>query len=394
MRPTLIQQQKQLEDLCEEIRAHGTVAFDTEFVSEDTYLPELCLVQLATPESCVAVDPFVVDLTPWWELMCDPSIEVVVHSAKEEIRFCLRFASAAPQNVVDIQIAEGLRDVSYPLKYERLVARVLGRQLAGAETRSDWRRRPLSPRQLEYALDDVRHALEVWQIQKESLQERGRLWWAEEEFRRAIQRVVTEFADGDWRRLRGLHHLRPRELAVVRELFYWREQAARRRNVPVRRILRDDLLVELAKRKPMTRTELLAGRDFNRRNIQSSVSEILQCIELALSLPEAQLPASVERQPRRERDQEVVPRLLALALAQRCAEMSVAMNLVGTNRDLHDLMVWHRRGGNGDPPLLATGWRALVCGDYLADVLRGRICIRVDPNNPRAIVFARHGEAR
>lgn len=394
MRPALIQQQDQLEDFCEEIRSHGIVAFDTEFVSEDTYQPELCLVQLATPESCVAVDPFVVDLTPWWQLMCDPAVEVVVHSAKEEVRFCLRYANAPPKNLVDIQIAEGLRDVSYPLKYERLVARVLGRELSGSETRSNWRRRPLSSRQLEYALDDVRYALEVWQIQRASLQENDRLWWAEEEFRRAVDREVTEFADGDWRRLRGLHNLRPRELAVARELFYWREQAARERNLPVRRILRDDLLLELAKRKPTTRRELLSGRDFNRRNIQTNASDILQCIELALALPEDDLPAPARRPRRSDRDHEVVPRLLGIALAQRCAEMSVAMNLVGTTRDLHDLMVWHQRGRSGAPPLLASGWRALVCGDYLTDVLRGRICVRVDPQNPRAIRFSPHEEHR
>ena len=159
----LIVEESEFKELCVHIRESGIVAFDTEFVSEDTYRAELCLLQLATHEQCVAVDPSRVDdLSAWWDIMTDQTTTVVTHAGRQEVRFCLIAAGQRPRKLVDIQIAEGLRSRSYPLNYQRLMDRVLNKRIHGKETRTDWRRWPLSQRQIEYALEDVAFVLPAW----------------------------------------------------------------------------------------------------------------------------------------------------------------------------------------------------------------------------------------
>src|SRR3954468_16277029 len=157
---SLIATPGQLRELVDHVREAGRFGFDTEFVSEDTFEPVLCLIQVATRERLAVVDPQAVgDLAPFWGLVHDPAIEVVMHAAGEDMRICLLRTGAVPRRVFDVQIAAGLVGYSYPLSLVNLVFQALRVSLPGSETRTDWRRRPLSPGQLRYALDDVRYLL-------------------------------------------------------------------------------------------------------------------------------------------------------------------------------------------------------------------------------------------
>ena len=152
----------QLKGLVDHLRAIGRFAFDTEFVSEETFEPVLCLIQVATRERLAVIDPLAVrDVSPFWDVVLDPSIEVVMHAAGEDLRICLLRTRALPRRVFDVQMAAGLAGLTYPLSLVNLVGQVLGISLAGSETRTDWRHRPLSAAQLNYALDDVRYLLDV-----------------------------------------------------------------------------------------------------------------------------------------------------------------------------------------------------------------------------------------
>ncbi len=379
MATELIATQEEFAGLCDEIRRAGIVAFDTEFVSEFTYLPELGLLQFATDEISAAVDPLEVsDLTPWWEIMCDDSTTVVVHGGQAEIRFCLEAIEKRPRHLVDLQVAEGLRSRSYPLGYSNLVSRLLGHTIKSTQTRTDWLRRPLSPEQLRYALEDVRHVLPIWQRQRDSLNESGRLWWAESEFERLIDDIVAEKEAEPWSRISGLHKLNRRQLAVAHELARWRDREARTRNRQPRRVLRDDLLIDVARRRPRTRSELFATRDMNRPASKNSADDILACVQAAEKLSDEQLPRPMRsRSHDSDPDQQVISKLLSLALSNRCAQMDVAQQLVASNADLQELV---RRIADGKPtddlPLM-VGWRAEVCGDLLADVLAGNVAVRV-----------------
>ncbi|HVW01253.1 MAG TPA: HRDC domain-containing protein [Planctomycetaceae bacterium] len=386
----LIVEQSKFEELCAHIRQAGEVAFDTEFVSEFTYRPELCLLQFATRERCVAVDPYEVrDLQSWWDIMAGGEVNVVVHGGREEVRFCLTNANRKPGQLVDVQVAEGLRSPSFPLGYTALVARVLGKRTHGKETRTDWRRRPLTDQQIHYALEDVEFVLDIWDKQRATLGRRQRLGWCEMEFARMIDEVASERTRENWRRIPGIQRLNPRELAVLRELFQWRELESQQRDRPARKTLRDDLLIELARRQPRTVNDLTATRDMNRSDYRRAAPEMIEAINRALELPAADLPG-VEKAEKKE-EEHALGQLLGIALANLCLQQEVAMQLVGTSSDLRQLVRWHVYGEKtGEPPRLTQGWRAEVCGAMLTDVLDGKIALRVaDPHSDHPLIFER-----
>lgn len=390
MTAPLIANQEDFDELCREIEEAGIVGFDTEFVSEFTYRPELCLLQFATPGRCVAVDPYqVLDLSRWWDLMTSEKIVVIIHGGREEVRFCITATGKEPGKVVDVQIAEGLRSPSFPLGYSALVPRVVGKRVNSKETRTDWRRRPLTTQQVEYALDDVAHLLEIWNRQSADLNKRGRLWWAEAEFRRMCTEVAEERTRENWRRISGSQKLSARELAILRELFFWREREAETKNKPARKIMRDDLLLELAHRQPGNVQDLTAPRDMNRSDYRREAGAILESISRAQNLPQQELPA-VERQQYRDEEQ-VMGQFLSLALANLCLQEGVAQQLVGTNADLRQLVRWQVYGDRSiEEPRLLKGWRAEVCGTLLTDLLQGKIRLRVaDPQSDHPLVFER-----
>lgn len=387
----LIVDQAGFDALCTHIRGAGLVAFDTEFVSEDTYRPELCLLQFATADRCVAVDPYEVkNLDPWWEIMTGDETTVVVHGGQAEIQFCLTYSKKRPQKLVDVQLAEGMRTTSYPLGYTALVGRVLDVKVHGKETRTDWRRRPLTPRQIEYAVEDVKFMLAIWEKQRKSLERMKRLTWAEAEFQRMIEELDSDASREGWRRLSGIHKLNRQELAIAVELWRWRDEESQRTNRPVRRTLRDDLIVDLAHRQPKTTQELLSVRDMNRSGYKRDAPAMMECIERALALPESEWPKR-STSPRQDKnpDEQVLGQLLAIALSNRCAQENVARQLVGTSSDLRHLVRWHVFGEtNGPEPRLLTGWRAEVCGNLLHDLLDGKISLRVaDPKSDWPLAF-------
>jgi ribonuclease D len=380
MRPNLIEHQYDFLELCEHIREAGLVAFDTEFVSDAGYRSELGLLQFATRERCAAVDPLAIpSLAAWWDLMIDDSTTVVVHGGQAEVRFCIQQSGRIPQRLVDIQIAEGLRCRSYPLSYNSIVERVLGVLIHSNQTRSDWLRRPLTREQLTYALDDVSHVLNIWEAQSHWLLSRKRMSWACAEFDRMCRDVWEDEQLEPWQRQSGVHRLSRRELATLQKLAVWREEEAAARNRPPRRILRDDLLMDLAKRRPATVQQALATRDLNRPEYKRVLPEMIQVIAEAGRIPEDRLPPRERQRDDASSDDQIISRLLGLALSNVCAEQDVAQTLAGTNRDLIELVRYVRCGERSEVPLLLQGWRGELFGELLRKVLDGRVHFRVAP---------------
>jgi ribonuclease D len=367
--------------LVDELRDAGRFAFDTEFVSEDTFEPVLCLVQVATETRLAVIDPFKVgDLLPFWELVNDPSNEVVMHAAGEDLRIAKIQSGRLPDRIVDVQVAAGLVGFGYPSSLGNLVSQILGVSLAGGETRTDWRRRPLTDAQLRYALDDVRYLLLIADELGNRIRVAGRTDWAEEEYRVLIQQIESRDDEDRWRRLPGLHQLNRRGLESARRLSDWRRESARRSDRPIRQILRDDLLVAIAKRQPSTRKDLEALRDYNRPHLLKASPEILAIIADAKAAPAEDLPEPFERHDEGP-GLAMVINLLSATLTRCCAQARVASSLVGSQADLKDLVRWYVDGfGEEYRPDLARGWRGEVCGQALLDVVSGRRSLRiVDP---------------
>lgn len=367
-----------LADCLDHLDTVSVLGFDTEFIGEDSYRPELCLVQVATAERLYVIDPFGCGpLDEFWELMLDPDLTAVAHAGREEVRMCWFGSGRPPAKLFDVQIAAGLVGMTYPIGYAGLVQEVLGARTGKGETLTDWRRRPLSKAQIKYAFDDVRYLLPIWERLRGRLEELNRLDWAEEEFATFVKRAIADDpAVERWRRLKGSGSLSRRELAVVRAVFAWREDFAARLNRPPRVLLRDDLIVEIARRAPTTAEEVAPMRGVPRGETEA----IATAVRSALALPEEEWPHAAER----EHDPHHVGALstfLGVLLADLCGRRHLASNLVANTADLKALVRARQPGGKpATDSSFASGWRASAIRPYLEAVLDGRVAVTVaDP---------------
>ncbi len=367
----------ELHDYCGELATAERIAFDTEFVSEDTYRPQLCLIQVAAAGRLAVIDALAVeDLNEFWETLAAPGHETVVHAGREELRFSLQAIGKRPRQLFDVQLAAGLVGLEYPAAYRTLVTRLLGEHVPKGETRTDWRRRPLSDRQIEYALQDVLHLYALRDELVARLDRLNRRGWLEEEMRAWEQRVEQADSQERWRRVSGLSGLSRRSLAIARELWRWREAEAESRDSPPRRILRDDLLVELARRQTADVKRIRAVRGLERRHLQRSLPEISQRIERAMALPEGDLPTKPQRQSRPPLV--LLGQFLSAALSAICRSADLAPGIVGTSEDVRELVAHHLElGPSGETPTLGKGWRAEVVGNRIHDLLDGRCALLV-----------------
>lgn len=380
---------KQLKQLCHDLAAAPSIAFDTEFVSEHTYRPELCLIQVAAGERMVVIDPqSISDITPFWELLAAPGHDTIVHAGREELLFCLASVGKPPTRLFDVQIAAGLVGNEYPAGYGSLLFKLLGTRLNKGETRTDWRRRPLSGSQISYALDDVRYLDALSGKLRGRLEQLQRTSWLEGEMQTWLDDVAATRGDERWWKVSGTSGLSRRNLAVVREVWRWRESEAEKRDCPTRRVLRDDLIIELAKRKSADVKQIRAVRGMERRDLDRAIPQLAAAVKRGLELPEDQLPAPQQREVPAQLN--VLGQFLSTALAGICRAAELAPSMVGTASDVRELVAFRLGLTNGDegPPLLARGWRAEIVGRMIDDLLAGRVAVRIgDPLAAEPLVF-------
>ncbi len=378
----------ELEQLCQTLSSAETIAFDTEFVSEHSYRPQLCLIQVSAADQLTAIDPLAVrDMTPFWQQIVVPGKEIIVHAGREEMGFCQRAMGRMPANVFDVQMAAGLIGVEYPAGYGNLVSKLLGHAAQKGETRTDWRRRPLSDKQVHYALEDVRHLIPLRQKIGSRLEQLGRLDWLTEEMASWQSDVADSFNRQRWRKVTGSSSLSGRSLAIVRELWLWREQEAQRRDCPSRQVLRDDLIVELAKRRSADVQQVRAIRGFERRDLRVVVPDLAKAIGKALALPDAECPEIVRQDGSPQLN--MLGQFLSSALTSICRDAHVAASLAGTPNDVRELIAYRlEQPPSKDPPTLTVGWRAQVVGRLIDDLLSGNVSIRIaDPLSEKPLVF-------
>jgi ribonuclease D len=375
-----ISNQRDLNRFCRTVGDAPVVAFDTEFVSEDRYRPELCLVQVAVAERFAVIDPLAIkEMTPFWELLSVEGRETIAHAGRQELCFCLEATGKRPARLFDTQIAAGLIGLEYPAAYSTLLQKLLNKALGKGETRTDWRRRPLSQRQIEYAVLDVMHLEPLRDLLYRQIEALGRTAWFWDEMDQWQSQIEQAEYSERWRRMAGLSGLSPKSLAIVRELWLWRDAEAKHLDRPPRRILRDDLIVEMAKRGLADIAALKVLRGMNHRDKQHYLESVSSCIERAIHMPPDQWPRTPRRKSSRPR-LNLLGQFLATALSSVCHAQNVAPSLVGTVDDVRDLIAWHLRlegFTDGHPPSLACGWRCEVVGRTIEEVLSGKLAIRV-----------------
>jgi len=372
---------KELHDLCRRLQPAETIAYDTEFISEGKYQPELCLVQIAAEGLLALIDPLSVpNLTPLWKLFCDGKREIIVHACRSEMEFCHRSIGRMPPQLFDVQVAAGFIGNEYPLGFTSLLRQFLHVSLRKTETRTAWNQRPLTPLQIEYALDDVRYLEALRRVIKTQLAEQNRLNWYYEEIEQIKLQLKTRFETPQWQALPKISSLPPRELAILRELWLWRDEWAKQRNIPASRMFRDDLLVELSRRRTNDEKRIAALRGMQRQDLARILPDIVLAVSRGLELSEQDLPIPPLRTSYPQ--YAVLTQVLYAVLGSICKRNRIAPLLVGSPNDIRELIASELGTlPESITPCLATGWRTHLIGSLLFDLLHGRKTLQINHNS-------------
>ena len=367
---------------CKRMSHFDVVTVDTEFMRETTYWPKLCVIQLASPEEGVIVDAMApdIDLDPFFKLMKNERIMKVFHAARQDIEIVYHLGGLIPHPVFDTQVAAMVCGFGESISYDQLVQRVSGARIDKSSRFTDWARRPLSEKQIEYALADVTHLRDVYRALSASLAEQGRAEWVREEMEVLTSpdtyRVEPEHA---WKRLK-LRVRKPIELAILQELAAWREREAQTRDVPRSRVLKDDAVYEIAQQQPATPAALALLRTVPKGFERSRAAEdILAAVKRAMTLPKDQLPKVPKHRPMPNGNGAAVD-LLKVLLKMTSENHGVAAKIIATVDDLEALAADDR----ADVPAL-HGWRRDLFGEAALRLKRGGIALAVRENHVVAI---------
>jgi ribonuclease D len=360
----------------DDLRAAGRFGFDTEFVGEDAYRPEVCLVQVAFEERQALIDPLSgLDTRPFWQLVADPAVQKIVHAGSEDLALCRHEIGQPAANVIDLQVAAGLVGLGYPASLSRLARSSIGAKLHKSQTLTDWRRRPLSEEQIDYAVQDVMHLPAMHRVIHEKLEALGRVAWATEECAGLCAAAAAKPTHHtDIRRLRGAGSLGASEAAIAEALLDERDKLARELDRPARAVLRDHLLVELARRGWTDPGRIRSLRGLNLS--AASLKRVAAVVEAAKGrAPSSPVKPGVEGDTQEE---EVLLSLLTAVLREHCNQQQISYTLLAAKEDLRQVVRRRTRDdGAAAAARLMTGWRGQSVGDLIERVMSGRARLRV-----------------
>lgn len=385
------------EELAELAREHGKLAIDTEFVSERRYQALLCLVQVAVPDPSqedgvrtdvldplAAGEPF--DPAPLAAVLGDPAVEILVHAGRQDVAILRRSWDADFTNVFDTQVAAGFLGMGNQEGYESLARRVLGVELRGGEGFTRWDKRPLTERQLAYAADDARCLLALADAIARELEAAGRLGWAREECRVVEQSSDVRSPRQAYDRLPNTRQLDGVRRSTAWALCEWRDAAARELDRPPSYLLPDQVLVQLARRRPQDQHALEQIRGLPQQTLHRRGREVLGVIAAA---KDAEPPPRAAAGPQRDPVDQPVVSLAQALLRHRAREAGVATELIATQSELTALVADVRADGDGDGIRALSGWRRELVGAELCELVQGRLALSVGPDGT---LFVEHTE--
>ncbi len=366
---------------CERMTKYPFVTVDTEFLRESTYYPQLCVAQLASADEAVVVDALAegIDLKPFFDLMANEDVVKVFHAARQDIEIVWHRANLIPHPVFDTQIAAMVLGYGDSVSYDQLVQRITGDALDKSSRFTDWTRRPLSKAQVEYAISDVTHLRDVYRKLKTDLEKRGRTDWLSEEMD-ILTSPDTYRMDPDnaWQRLRTRVR-KPKELAVLMEVAAWREREAKARDVPRGRVLKDDLVADIAIQAPTTIERLSSLRSLPKGFERSKWGlEIPDVVKAGLARDPKSLPTIERNKP--VQNGSAIVELLKVLLRMTAEKHAVAAKVIATVDDLERLA----GDDNADIPAL-KGWRRDLFGEKALALKSGRLALAIEKGRVSAI---------
>jgi len=370
----LITRTDELADVCARLGSAPFIAVDTEFMREQTFWPRLCLIQIAADGTEVLIDSLApgLDLTAFFELMVSETVLKVFHSARQDIEIVHHLAGVIPHPIFDTQVAAMVCGFGEAVSYSMLVKRLLGRSLDKTSRFTDWSRRPLSERQLTYALGDVIHLRDLYPKLQAQLDKSERASWLNEEMAVLTDPATYELhPEHAWKRLK-MRIKTPRALAVLMELAAWREREAQTQDVPRARILKDEALYDIASQAPRTTEELGSLRTLHNgfaRSVRGRA--VLEAVGRGLDRDPDTVPPIQRGQPMPPEAQAVVD-LLRVLLKARAGHHGVAPKLIATSDELEEIA----RSNEADAPAL-RGWRKKLFGEDALALKRGELALAI-----------------
>jgi ribonuclease D len=368
----LITRNEELAEACARLASAPYVAVDTEFMREQTFWPKLCLVQMAASGTEVLIDSLApgLDLTPLFDLMVNEKVLKVFHSARQDIEIVHHLAGVIPHPIFDTQVAAMVCGFGEAVSYSMLVKRLLNRNLDKTSRFTDWSRRPLSERQLTYALGDVTHLRDLYPKLKAQLDQSERASWLNEEMAVLTDPATYELhPEQAWRRLK-MRIKTPKALAVLMELAAWREREAQTQDVPRARILKDEALYDIASQTPRTQEDLGSLRTLHNGFARSMRGRaVLEAVTRGLERDPKSIPPIERGEPMPPEAQAVVD-LLRVLLKARAGSHGVAPKLIATSDELEEIA----RSDDTDAPVL-RGWRKKLFGDDALALKRGELAL-------------------
>ncbi len=378
---TYLRDTADIEEFADEARKEGIVALDAEFIRERTYFPQLALIQVATTKRSVLIDPVEgADLTAIEDLVLDADVVKILHAASQDLEIFYYRTGKIPRNIFDTQLAGSLCGLGHQSSYAAMIERTTGVFLKKGESYTDWLRRPLSKKQEQYALDDVRYLHQAYDVLRERLTGFGRLAWAMEEMVRYEDISYFDTPSATlFRKVKRFGTLDPKALAILRELAVWRENEAKTRDKPRRSIIADETLVEIARAAPHSADDLSRMRGLHPREVNRSAKAILGVVEVGLSVAEDQRP-KVGKKERLTPEGEAMVDLLQAVLRALCRVVEVAPPVVANAKDVENLVRDHFQGGCEESECaLLSGWRRELVGKELVRFIEGEVSVHLDP---------------
>ena len=382
----IISSTDQLAKACAELAQSEYVTVDTEFLRETTFWPKLCVIQMANPDLAVIVDALApdLDLAPFFDLMRDEAVMKVFHAARQDIEIIHHLGGFVPHPVFDTQVAAMVCGFGDSISYDQLVGKITGTRLDKSHRFTDWSRRPLTQKQLNYALADVTHLRDVYQCLKANLDEQNRSEWVREEMEVLTSTETYELhPENAWRRLK-MRIKKPRDLAVMQSVASWREIEAQKRDVPRNRVIKDDAIYEIAAQHPASPDALGALRTIPKGFERSrSAAGIVDAVRRALDIPGDDLPQLPKGRPAANGSSAAVD-LLKVLLKLVSEANGVAAKVIATVDDLEKIAA----DDNADVAAL-KGWRRELFGDTAIALKHGDIALAFDGR--RIVPIERNG---
>lgn len=363
---------EKLEKVTKLLKNKEWIALDTEFIREKNYYPKLCLIQVAAGNDVLAcIDPLAInDLSPFIDILKDPSITKVFHAAYQDLEIFYYLMNSVPTPIFDTQPAASVLGIGEQVGYARLVEELLDVSLEKSQSRTDWSRRPLSEKQIEYAIDDVRYLQKIYPLICQKLANKNRLQWLDSDFEYLSSSDTYAInLESCWARVKGRQRLKSQQLAVLRELAAWREEVAIQKDRPRRWIVNDDALVDLARQQPKNTSQISQIRGANEKHLGRYHQAWIKAIETGKSSPQNNWPHLPSKQ-KASAEQDVTVDLLMTLVKYQAQKNHVSAAVITTRKQVINMILEGRNS-------LSNDWRGALVNSLFEEVLSGKKVVSI-----------------